>query len=470
MEARPALAAARERLRAVNESVLPELSRAMWGSVVDALTGRLAVAGLPVGDGAGAPASGLAGAAAFLRSNAGALEDGSASWRALPARGSFALGVGSDGPDGGSPATVWGSGDWRNLSLDDGSVDWSGDLFSAHLGVDARLGGGVRGGVAASWFESEIDYADRSGDAAVTGVHRSRMPAVHPYAGWFGSDGSRLWGALGYGEGEVEIVDAGLAARFGVRKSDSAFLAAAVGGSAPVASSGGFALSLKGSGEATRYSVADNGAAIAAVSVNTQRLRLSATGGRTWALAGGGALTPSLEAGARWDGGDGETGAGVELGGGVEWSLPSHGLTVSARGRALVAHAGAAEEWGVSGSARLSPAGGRGLSVALSPRWGASESGLSRLWREGVAGRASSFDGSGAGAARLDAELGYGFREGAGLLTPSAGFGYGDGARLWRVGTRFDLGPALALSVATERRDGAHDAEHALRIDLRMKW
>ena len=475
MEVLPALAAARERLRAVNESVLPELSRAMWGSVIDALTGRLESAGLSVGDGAGVMASGLAGASEFLRSNEGALEAGPGSWRELLAGESFVLGMGSDagGPgDAGSPVTVWGSGDWRKLSLNDDTLDWSGELFSAHVGVDARLGGRVRGGVAASWFEGEIDYTDRSGEAAVSGVHESRLPAVHPWAGWFGADGSRLWGALGYGEGEVEIADADLAERFGVQKSDSAFLAAAAGGSVPVASSaGGFALALKGSGEATRYSVEDNGAAIAAVSVDTQRLRLSATGSRSWALADGGVLTPSLEAGARWDGGDGETGAGVELGGGVEWTLPSRGLSVAARGRTLAAHAGAAEEWGVSGSARLSPPGGRGLSLALSPRWGASESGLSRLWDEGVAGRGSPFGGSDAGAARLEAELGYGFREGAGLLTPSAGFGYGDGgARRWRVGTRFDLGPALAVSVATERRDGAADAGHALRIDLRMSW
>ena len=474
MEVLPALAAARERLRAVNESVLPELSRAMWGSVIDALTGRLESAGLSVGDGAGVAASGLAGASEFLRSHEGALEAGPGSWRELLAGESFVLGMGSGagGPGGaGSPVTVWGSGDWRKLSLDDDALEWSGELFSAHVGVDARLGGRVRGGVAASWFEGGIDYTDRSGEAAVSGVHESRLPAVHPYAGWFGADGSRLWGALGYGEGEVEIADADLAERFGGQKSDSAFLAAAAGGSVPVASSaGGFALALKGSGEATRYSVEDNGAAIAAVSVDTQRLRLSATGSRSSVLADGGVLTPSLEAGARWDGGDGETGAGVELGGGVEWTLPSRGLSVAARGRTLAAHAGAAEEWGVSGSARLSPPGGRGLSLALSPRWGASESGLSRLWDEGVAGRGSPVGGSDAGAARLEAELGYGFREGAGLLTPSAGFGYGDGARRWRVGTRFDLGPALAVSVATERRDGAADAGHALRIDLRMSW
>ena len=201
MEVTPALAAARERLRAVNESVLPELSRAMWGSVIDALTDRPETAGAPPGDGAGVMASGLAGASEFLRSNESALEAGSGSWRELLAGESFVLGVGSgsDGPGGGSPVTVWGSGDWRNLSLDDAAVDWSGSLLSAHPGVDAPLGGRVRGGVAVSWFESEIDYTDRRGEAAISGVHESRLPAVHPYAGWFGADGSRLWGALGYG-------------------------------------------------------------------------------------------------------------------------------------------------------------------------------------------------------------------------------------------------------------------------------
>lgn len=73
-------------------------------------------------------------------------------------------------------------------------------------------------------------------------------------------------------------------------------------------------------------------------------------------------------------------------------------------------------EWEVSGSARLSPVGGRGLSLALSPRRGASASGLSRLWNKGVAGRARPVDGGGAGTARLEAGLGYGFREGAGRV------------------------------------------------------
>ena len=476
IEVVPALDKARARLAAVNRSVLPELSRATWGSVVDAVTGRLESSGA---------GSGMADTlASALKAQEDAQEGEGLSWREVVEGRTFAValgggagagagsgggGVGGDG-SGAAGAVMWGGGSRRSLSLDKESLDWSGDLFSAHVGVDAPLGEGLRGGLAMSWFEGEIDYTDRSGDEAVAGVHESRLTAVHPYAGWTGADGSRLWGALGYGEGEIEIADAEVRERFGVQKGDSAFVGVAAGGSVPVASADGLTLALKGSGEATRYSVKDNGSAIEGVSVKTQRLRLAAEGSRTWALTDGGTLTPSLEVGARWDGGDGETGAGVELGGGLEWV--SDGLSVEARGRMLAAHEGDVEEWGVSGSARLSPgSGGRGLSLALSPRWGASESGLARLWDEGLTGGASS--GADADTARLEAELGYGFGmwEGSGLATPHAGLGYGnDGARHWRLGTRFAFGPDVAVGLEAERREGAADPEHGAGLELRLRW
>ena len=477
IEVVPALGLARERLAAVNRSVLPELARAMWGSVVDAVTGRLESSGA---------GSGMADTlASALKAQEDAQEGEGLSWREVVEGRTFAValgggsgggagagsGVGGSG-SGGAGAVMWGGGSRRSLSLDKESLDWSGDLFSAHVGVDAPLGEGLRGGLALSWFEGEIDYTDRSGDEAVAGAHESRLTAVHPYAGWSGADGSRLWGALGYGEGEVEIADAEVRERFGVQKGDSAFVGVAAGGSVPVASANGLALALKGSGEATRYSVKDNGLALAAVSVKTQRLRLAAEGSRTWALTDGGTLTPALEVGARWDGGDGETGAGVELGGGLEWTLPSQGLAVEARGRTLAAHEGDVEEWGVSGSARLSPgSGGRGLSLTLSPRWGASESGLARLWDEGMTGRASS--DADTDAARLEAEVGYGygFWERSGVMTPHAGFDYEEsGARRWRLGTRFTFGPDLAVGLQAERKEGPATPEHGVGLELRLRW
>ena len=471
IEVVPAPLAARERLAAINRSILPELARATWGSVVDAVTARLESPGAPGGN---VVASGLTGAAEFVRSNESAIEEGTASWRELLGGESFAVGLGSGAPDGGggSPAVAWGSGDWRRLALDRPALEWSGDLFAAHVGVDAPLGDGLRGGVAASWTEGEIEYADRSGDdGEIAGVHTSRLAAVHPYAGWSAPDGSRLWGALGYGEGRVEISDDGIMERFGIQKADSTFMGVAVGASAaPLVLSDGLVVSLKGSGEATRYSVRDNGSRIAAVTVNTRRLRLAAEAGRTWALPDGGTLTPSLEVGGRWDGGDGETGAGMELGGGLEWA--SDGLSVGARGRALVAHRGAVEEWGVSGSARLSPgSGGRGWSFALMPRWGASESGLARLWDDGMAGRVPT--GAAADKARLETELGYGFafRKGAGVVTPHAGFDYeAGGTRRYRLGTRFAFGPDFDVGLGAEREEGAAGPGHAARIDLRLRW
>ena len=47
------------------------------------------------------------------------------------------------------------------------------------------------------------------------------------------------------------------------------------------------------------------------------RLRLGLEGGYRIATEGGGHVTPKLEAGMRQDGGDAETGFGVELGGGL---------------------------------------------------------------------------------------------------------------------------------------------------------
>ena len=230
-------------------------------------------------------------------------------------------------------------------------------------------------------------------------------------------------------------------------------------------------LKAKGSAEATRWRVEDNGAAIAAVSVDTRRLRLAAEGSRGYALAGGASLTPMLEAGVRWDGGDGATGTGLEAGGGLSWTDPARGLTVEAEGRALLVHDSDVEEWGASGSMRLDPdADGLGLSFRLLPSWGASGSGVARLWDEGVA--AGLVDGGGDGA-RLETDLGYGLPAlgGHGTATPYAGFGLAQGGeRAMRVGVRLDLGTGFDLGLEVERRENAADAGHGVGLDLRIGW
>ena len=471
---------ARARLTAINESVLPELSRAMWGSALDAVAGRLG-GGVPGAGGSAGLAGGLAAAEALLRANAEELEDGRVSLRELVSGRRVALRLGADASGSGagaSDAVLWAAGDWRKLSRKQAGLDWSGDLFSAHVGADAALGPRLRGGIAASRFASAVTYTDRSAraresaGAAVTGKHRTRMTTATPYVGVAG-EGTQLWAALGVGGGRVEIDDTEVAKRFGKQSSGARFTAAAVGGSARLSSGGALEVRVKASGEASRFAVRGNGeeGAIAPLAATAQRLRLAAEGSRTWALDGGAELTPALEVGGRWDGGDGATGAGLEIGGGVVWSDPGAGLTMEARARALVAHRGGAREHGVSAAVRLEPgARGRGLSLSLSPSWGKAESGMERLWRTG----APAAEAKPRSAPRLEAELGYGVAAlgGSATLTPYGGFGIGeDGERRWRLGGRLELGQTFGLRLEADRRDSPADRpDDGIALHLDARW
>ena len=144
---------------------------------------------------------------------------------------SFAVALGGEGEGAGPGAglgrsvVVWGAGDRRHLSRDEPWLGWSGDLSAFHLGADAALGSGVIGGLGVSWFESRMDYVDRSEDEPIEGVHRSRMASVQPYVGWSSSQGARLWASLGYGSGEIEIEDQALLERYGRQRSGSRLVA-----------------------------------------------------------------------------------------------------------------------------------------------------------------------------------------------------------------------------------------------------
>ena len=82
-------------------------------------------------------------------------------------------------------------------------------------------------------------------------------------------------------------------------------------------------------------------------------------GSRTFALAGGRTLAPSLELGLRHDGGDAGTGTGTELGAGLGFTDPSWGLDVALRVYGLAEHAEghATASGGVSGLLSLVPGG-----------------------------------------------------------------------------------------------------------------
>ncbi len=128
------------------------------------------------------------------------------------------------------------------------------------------------------------------------------------------------------------------------------------------------------------------------------------------------------------------------------------------------------QERGVSLTARLTPGwDGQGLSVAVTPRWGARTGGAEALWRDEMPAATGS---AGADTASVEASIGYGFASPRGVLTPFAEGGLRHGESRVRVGTRFKAFPVpLAVEIFGERRGRAgSDPEHGVNFEVTFSY
>lgn len=120
------------------------------------------------------------------------------------------------------------------------------------------------------------------------------------------------------------------------------------------------------------------------------------------------ALTPSVEIGIRQDGGDAETGRGIDLGGGLVVQDPNSGLQIDLRMRTLLVHeAEGFTERGISIAVGWNPTPQTplGFSANITPAWGTNtQSGADAMWNQdtiGGMGHHAMLGGN-----RLDADLG----------------------------------------------------------------
>ena len=99
-------------------------------------------------------------------------------------------------------------------------------------------------------------------------------------------------------------------------------------------------------------------------------------------------LTPSVEVGLRQDGGDAETGTGVDVVGGLAFTDSSTGLSLDVQVRTLVAHqADGFTDRGMSLSFGWdpTPSSPLGFAARVAPSWGGPAQGSEALWRGGAA-------------------------------------------------------------------------------------
>ena len=354
-----------------------------------------------------------------------------------------------------------------------------GDVTTGILGADAAWERWLAG-VALSVSEGEGTFGQSGGlDDGNRGTVESSLTSVQPYVRLEMSERLSAWGLLGFGSGDMTMTQAATQQRAEtVTRTDLSMRLGAAGARGVLLEadeSGGIDLALRGDAFLVQmdWEKVSNETDTRA---DASRLRVVLEGGRPFALGEGAVLTPALELGLRHDGGDAETGTGVEVGGRIRFADAGSGLTVEANARILVAHEDSEyEEWGVSGSVRLDPgASGRGLSLSLAPVWGTPSSGVDRLWSaRDAAGLAPG--GEFEAERRLEAELGYGFGLSGtrGLLTPYTALSWAEGgARTHRTGARWQLAPAAALGLEWTHEPGAGEkpSANALMLRTQVRW
>ena len=207
--------------------------------------------------------------------------------------------------------------------------------------------------------------------------------------------------------------------------------------------------------------------------------RTGLEGSRDYTLAGRLSLKPSVEVGLRHDGGDAETGAGMDVGGGLVVSDASTGLAVDLRVRMLVMHqAEGFRERGMAVSLSYNPRPSTplGFTAKVAPSWGGqATSGAEALWgRETMGGMAP---GGVAQGNRLDGEVGYGLPVGSRFVgTPTFGVGTSADGRDYRLGYRLGAlggaGTAFELGVDAQRRERPlqGDTDHGALARATVRW
>ncbi len=412
--------------------------------------------------------------------------------------GSSFTATGEEDSHGGSLA-LWGRAAQSHFDGREGTFSLDGEATTAMLGADYARGtwligmalmqstgeGGYRdtdpgenvcdelAKVSTNGIDPDTDLCDgavRAGDGTV----EATLTAVLPYAAVQASERLKLWGAAGHGTGDVTLKTE----MDGVLTSDITWTMGAAGmrGDVIAAPLEGPALAVTSDALWARTS-SEKTHELAASDSDVTRLRLGLEGSWRMALEGGGSVTPKLETGARHDGGDAETGFGVEVGGGLVWNDPGLGLQLDLSGRTLVAHGSDdLEDRGFAASLAFDPdpATMRGPSLTLRQDWGGEATGgLDRLFTpETLEDRTGGAEDE----IRWQAQAAYGFPLFSGDFTgsPQAGLGLATGVREYSLGWQLTPGEGvLDLSFglrATRRESEGAPAVHGFGVEMTLRW
>ena len=321
---------------------------------------------------------------------------------------------------------IWGRGAFTRVSGRDGELSLSADVTTATLGADYGFSGGIQAGLllAHSRSAAEFDLYAAEGEA------RSRLTAAYPYVSYRLAS-SHLWVLAGAGRGLVE------AEGFDMLETEVASSLLAAGTVGSMATGRRVQLGYLGDVFLARAEAEDK--------VQVSRIRAGLEG----SVALGQSLRPYLEAALWHDGGDAETGMGLEMGGGLRLVRAAGKLRAELGGRGLVTHAsGELMEWGVAAALHYGAPQGLGPAAEIRPVWGPAHSGgMQALWRHDAIDNAAI---SLSGQKRVEMRLGYGTRlaKDVGVARPVLAVTLRNSGRDYRLGYEVSTRSGFTASAA----------------------
>ena len=369
--------------------------------------------------------------------------------------------------------TLWGNGSYSYLRSGASDLNLSGNVTMVNIGADYSRG---------DWFGGVLlSHADGTGQFGGGGEGdrlRAAVTGLYPHLSYRLNGRVTIWSVLGHSAGDLTVTTTGQDAMTTEMETSMA----AVGMRANLlANSGGLKLDVKSD---ALYVTASSEATsdLMEADADVDRLRLALEGSYRGTLGESSSLTPRLELGVRQDGGDAETGFGVDVGAGVTYQ--KGGLSFDVGGRQLVAHeADGFEDWGFAGNLTydLRPESQRGLTLSLTPSLGTSATrGAEALWsRQAMHSEAASASAIAPSQDRLEATAEYGLPFlGGGTGAPTLGLSMTDQSREYRLGYRASLihqnRVDFQLNIQASQRSSTYSeggqVDHRVSADAVVRW
>ena len=370
--------------------------------------------------------------------------------------------------------SLWSRGAQSRFSGQEDALSLGGEMRTTTFGADYARGR-LTAGMSLSHSRGLGEYAGAS-----AGRVASAVTGLYPWLGYEVTERVTVWGVAGRGKGGLLLTpETGPTLESGL---SLAMAAAGTRGELLAGGAGGLGLAFKADAlwVGTSIEGVDGpGGRLQATDAAVTRFRTRLEGSRSYLLADRLSLKPLVEVGLRHDGGDAETGAGLDVGGGLVASDAVTGLSLDLRARMLLVHqaAGFSERGlAVSLSYDPTPASPLGLTAKLAPSWGGqATSAAEALW--GPDTLVGLTPGGIAPGSRVEGALSYGLPVGRRLVgtprvvfsTSEQGRGYGFGYGLGLLDTerlRFELG------LDAHRRESALQGgpDQGLQVQATLGW